>query len=298
MKSQLLSSYLSCLLLVLALQQATVDARVKGVSRERALGGKGGKAVKEDVLEGRTGTVTEEKVKEVKVKEVKVKDAKEETVKEDKVKEGNDKVEKVDGKEGGKKGILIDAEEAEDREDTVYVFDEDGNSLYIVVDGDGDESFNFQDSAVWDRLDPVSNNTTLDVGNSSTTDVILQDEAGDFIGISRVGDNETNGQLPVNGTLNITNSSNSSFVATSNELEARVLELELQMDAMVQLSEKVWMLELEVGKAKQTIANHERLITSLAMAVAPFTPVTIEEEEPLHVTWLMSKEFSREGAEP
>jgi hypothetical protein len=34
------------------------------------------------------------------------------------------------------------------------------------------------------------------------------------------------------------------------------------------------------------------------MVVAPFTPMTIEEEEPLHVTWLMSKEFSGQGSEP
>jgi hypothetical protein len=292
MKFQNLVSYLSCLLLVLALQQATVDARVKGLSRgSRALREKEGKgkADKDEDLEGKIGTVNEVKDKEEKVKEVKVKDAKEDTVKEAKEETVKDAKE-GDGKGGGKKGKLIDVDdEDEDRADTLYAID----NLYIVVDGN--EDFNFQDE-VWDRLDPVSNDTV--VGNSSTIDALLLNEAGDFIGISRVGDNETDGQLQVNGTLNVTNVPNFSFVANSSDLEARVIELELQMDAMVQLSEKVWKLELEVGKAKQTIANHERLITSLAMAVAPFTPMTIEEEEPLHVTWLMSKEFSRQGGEP
>jgi hypothetical protein len=304
MKPQIVSSYLYCLLLVLSVKQITVDARIKGEIIGRALS--------EDEAKAEGGNLKEEKVdvdgdsKEVKVKGVKVKEA---TLKED-GKEGGGK-DKEDGKGGGKSNdALIYVDDVEDREDTPYGFDEDGKPMYIgVVQG---EDFDFVDSEAWERLDPKWNSTTpyegngttaaIYVGNGTTMDVLLIDDQGEFIGVGRVGDGETaqtNGQLLVNGTLNITDiPTNLSHVATSNDLEARVLELELQMSAMSQLSEKVWMLELEVGRAKQTITNHERLITSLAMAVAPFTPMTIEEEEPLHVTWLMSKEFSRQGSEP
>ena len=71
--------------------------------------------------------------------------------------------------------------------------------------------------------------------------------------------------------------------STLQQLEARIFEVEIQMDTLTTMTESISTLELELQKALQIIAIHEKAISTLAATLHA-------REAPSHITGLNEEE--------